>query len=169
MSGTIDKLVDFPEVSISGDCKDYSINESTKTLHLIPLLSGKKRLVEPDKVFARVSIKFGSMQFGLPALTAMGMQNSWYRLFYDSTKNVVAWQISDKLNGGQAKKSGWRFMGEAHKKSGTTVVSCKRILETFTNLAKPSYKCEIKKYKDNKGLMASNESYCFVEVLNNDV
>lgn len=151
-------------IEISGGSNDFKIEESKKSLHLVPLTLGKKRLIEPEEVYVSVDTKYAIMRIGKNALTAMGMGNRWYRLFFDSTKCVIAWNITDKLDTSQAKKAGWRF-AKPDKSSGDVSVSIKRILDTFMGIEKKTYRCKLQKYKD-KGIISTNETYYFVEVMN---
>lgn len=160
MTTTIESVLETPE-----EFSDYKIEESKKTLHLVPLVLGRRRLIEQDEVYVSVDVKYGVMRIGRAAYVAMTMDRHWYKIFFDSTKCVIAWTVVDSLADSQAKKNGWRF-AKADKTSNTITISIKRVIDTFPGIQKKTYRCKVQKYRDRKSLLGNDETYYFIEMTN---
>lgn len=145
------------------DTEQYEIEPSKKKLYLVHLESGRKRLFARERVFATVSVEYGTINIGKHAAIAMGLQKAWYKLAYDSGNKVIAWTVKNRLDKGQMESKAWRYC-KGGDKSGQISIMVKRILDTFEGLEKKSYKkLEIKSYKDPKSILDSDKYY-YVEL-----
>lgn len=141
----------------------YEIEESKKKLYLVPLQPGRNSLVTKDKVKVKVDAIVGTMVINKSSGEAMNMHNSWIKLSYDSTNNVIAWRVRKELDNGQLQEHGWKFVA-GNKDSGTIVLGVGRILTTFQHIEKKAYKdLEVKRYQDKTSAI-DPEMYYFVEV-----
>jgi len=143
-------------------------DEIKKTLYLTPLENGRKRLVAADKVFCNVSKKYGTLNIYGKALEAMHMTNSWYKLAFDSTNQIIAWKVRKELLHDQMQETGWKFFKPSEKAVQTkAIIGVGRILDTFKGLKQESYSnLEIKKYKD-KGMIGDGDDdnfWYFVQI-----
>lgn len=139
------------------------IKLTTKKLHLVSVDTNKRVLEASDEtITTSVNRKSGIMNLGKAAVAAMNMQMGWYKLAYDSTNNILAWRIRRELDNAALQETGWKVIKPTE--AGQVVISVKRILDTFPDLSKDSYKdLEIKQYKDT-GTMAAQEPYYYVQV-----
>lgn len=125
--------------------------ETKKKIHLAVLDPGRKKLVPSERATCTVSKKYGTMNLGKQAIDAMNMRNSWFKLAYDSTKQIIAWKVRKELHNDHLQETGWKFCKADEKKSGgQAIIGVGRILDTMPGLKDEVYKnLEIKKYRDN--------------------
>lgn len=145
----------------------YEFDETKKKLHLVEINDSKRDLTvdKKDKITCTVSKKTGLLNIGRQALLAMNMNESWYKLAYDSGNNIIAWRVRKELDNEALKDTGWKFIKGNNE--GQALMSVGKILKTFLDLKEEtsSYKkLEVKKYKDT-GSMAAVEPYFYVQVV----
>ena len=148
-------------IETTADTDNFEIEQGKKKLFLIPVEYGRKRLYSKENVYATVNARYGMLCLGKMALTAMGMQNCWYKMAYDSDKFTIAWTVKSNLEKGEMESKAWKLC-KASKVSGGALISISRILDTFKGLEKRSYpKLKIKKYKDHKSIL-DDATYYYV-------
>lgn len=145
---------------------NFEIKESKKKLYLVPLGVSCASVVIKDKVFVSVDAKIGILRFGRNAIDAMNMNHSFIKLSYDSNNNVIAWRIRKELDNEKLRELGWKPCAKALSNQCYSA-GIGRILETFQDVEKKSYKrLEVKKYQDKTSVM-DKDVYYFIEVKDN--
>lgn len=143
---------------------EYKITESKMKLHLTSVDPGRKRLFAADKVYCRVNKKYGLMCLGVAAMDAMYIKKAWYKLAYDSTKNIIAWKIRKELLNDHLQETGWKYCDPKDRPVAT--ISVGRILQTMNLKGESWGNLEIKKYRD-KGLVGDGDDtnvWYFVQI-----
>lgn len=142
---------------------DFEIEESKKKLYLVELEPGRQRLGAGERITCSLNAILGKLTFGSKALEGMEMNESWIKISYDSTNQVIAWRIRKELDNDSLREKGWKFV-KKNTHNNCWSVQVKRILETFQHVENKTYKgLEIKKYRDKVSLMDTN-SYFFIEI-----
>lgn len=138
---------------------------SKKKLLLIPVSNGKKRLAPEERVFVRVNEVTNTLAMGAAALESMSGNNKLYRMFYDVSNTVIAWQFKDSLDKDEMQSKTWKVV-KPSPSNGCFVVGIKRVLEALgrSGKAKKSYKAEVKKYLMKNDLMQDGDYY-FIDLL----
>lgn len=133
---------------------------SKKKLLLVPIEWGRKKLVPDAEVHIRINGTNGSMNIGAQAAREMCMEGKFYRLFFDTPNNVIAWQVKEGLSKEQMESKTWKLAKQNNSQQIT--ISVGRILEALNKNDDKSHKCIVKKYalKDN---MMEEGDYFFIE------
>lgn len=143
------------------------IKETTRKLNLISYVPqrGKPKDTEKPPMLS-LNTKFGNLVFGAKAIRALDMEGKWMKLFYEPTRRIIAWRLTDKLENEEIQSKEYRLV-KPNPKSGVLIVSIQGILKSFVNVKENfTYKCEIKRYREMSDLMNRGEIFHFVQLTN---
>lgn len=143
------------------------IEETKKKIHFVPYTATKGR--EKDTSAAptiNINIKHSKLVFGRTVIQETGMQDKFFRLFYDPTKKIIGWQVRSQFQ--LANLKNWKLC-KPNKTNGCYSVQIKKLLEQFNGtLTKESYKSvPVQKYREIGQLSEfKDEIFYFVELVN---
>lgn len=129
--------------------------------------TGKSMILEISPSFFGISFKAGTVVFGSPALKAMDAQGKMLKFYTETTKRIIAWKLTDKVEMGR--DSNWRVVS-VNLQNNNALFSVKPLLAEFrTVLPNPpdSLKAEIECY-ESQDIMDRGQKYYFVK-LDNEV
>lgn len=144
--------------------------EVKKDLKLVSVDSSRRDLSTSaaDPFTLTVNRKFNTINIGKRSLRAMEMDHAWYKLAFNSEKNIIAWKVTKAVDNDlfreKMKKTGWRFM--VPDVNGQGSISVGRILNTFLDLKKEKYRDLVIKKNTPKDML-EGDKYYFVEIIEN--
>lgn len=140
----------------------YVFEVVKKKMYLSPLDSRSRQIGPKDVVTVSVNRKSNLMNFGKKALEAMGMNGSFYKLYFNLEENTIAWKVRKELDFEKLKELDWRLCKA--DSYGQATISIVTILRGMKNLTQESYKSLIvKKFQDKESLI-DNDFYYMIEV-----
>lgn len=131
-------------------------------IHFVEYTSKRGRTKGDKDDFAKVSVnvKFGIMSFGKKALSKLGMDSNWIKIYFEPSKKIIGWVIKGKIAQEEMKTH------KLVKKNvnGQFVVSVSGILKQFIGLKKEHYTdLEVKKYRDYNSML-DDQTYYYVKL-----
>ncbi len=143
------------------------MKETQIKLTLTPVDMSRARLIEPKPPHTRIQMSSGQMHIGKRADEQVCMDGLFFRLFFDQTKNVIAWQVKQEITELQKEDKVWKLAKK--NESGNISISIGRILDALNIPREGSKTFEIKKWNSNRDSMIDDGGHYFYIELSNPV
>lgn len=157
---------------VSKDAKDLSghiqnmIKETTQKINFSSYEGKKGRSRdESAPVIVSVDAKWFLICFSARAIEEMNMNNKFIKFYHESTKKIIGWQLTDRLDEIALKSKKYRLVNQ-NKTTGEYKASISGILKQFMNVEPIRYKCEVKKYRETSDILTRGEEFFFVQLKN---
>lgn len=140
------------------------IEETKRKIHFIPFKAEKGRKPDVSKPpVVSVSTKYNRLTFGKKTIKTLGMGGKFIKLYYEPTKKIIGWRITDKLE--QAEMKSWKLC-QPKESVGVWYMAISGILDEMR--LKPDFTYSdlpIQKYREMENLDPnSGQIFYFVEV-----